>query len=185
MTEIWLPVVGYEGLYAVSDLGRVRSLDRVVPRSDGRFQPVRGRIMKLQPHPRNNRAHLAVALSRDNKGRLVLVHRLVLEAFVGPCPPHQESCHWDDIGTNNMLSNLRWDTPSNNRHDRARNGKHPNASRTRCANGHEFTPENTYYRPNESGSRTCRERHRIQSRGYMRAKRKTANTRRTNRKGSK
>ena len=67
--------------------------------------------MKLQPHPRNHRTHLAVALSRDNKGRLVLVHRLVLEAFVGcPCPPHQESCHWDDIGTNNMLSNLRWDT---------------------------------------------------------------------------
>ena len=50
------------------------------------------------------------------------VHRLVLDAFVGPCPPGMEACHGDDDQTNNALSNLRWDTHRANIGDRGRNG---------------------------------------------------------------
>ncbi len=51
-----------------------------------------------------------------------LVHRLVLESFVGPCPEGMESCHADGNRLNNRLDNLRWDTPKNNAADKARHG---------------------------------------------------------------
>lgn len=50
------------------------------------------------------------------------VHRLVLEAFVGPCPPGMECCHWDGNPSNNHLSNLRWDTQAANKEDQRRHG---------------------------------------------------------------
>jgi hypothetical protein len=59
------------------------------------------------------------------RGRFVHVHRLVLETFVGPCPPGMECCHEDDDRGNNVLSNLRWDTPKANAADRERNGRQP------------------------------------------------------------
>ena len=52
--------------------------------------------------------------------KMFLVHRLVLLAFVGPCPVGMEGCHFDNDATNNRLSNLRWDTLSNNQKDRVR-----------------------------------------------------------------
>lgn len=48
---------------------------------------------------------------------------LVLEVFVGPCPPGMECCHYDDDPTNNTVSNLRWGTHQSNMQDRSRNGK--------------------------------------------------------------
>ena len=63
-----------------------------------------------------------VALRRDGKTYYRLVHRLVLEAFVGPCPPGMEACHWDDVRSNGALSNLRWDTRRENKADELRNG---------------------------------------------------------------
>ncbi len=64
------------------------------------------------------------------------VHRLVLEAFVGPCPSGMQCCHYDGDGSNNHLSNLRWGTPKSNQADRIRHGtdcrgsRHPNAKLT-------------------------------------------------------
>lgn len=58
------------------------------------------------------------------------VHRLVLLAFVGPCPANQECCHRDGCRTNNALSNLRWDTKKANRADMVRHGSHPHGERT-------------------------------------------------------
>lgn len=51
------------------------------------------------------------------------VGRLVLEAFVGPCPAGLQCCHANDDPWDNRLENLRWDTPKANAKDRARNGK--------------------------------------------------------------
>lgn len=62
-----------------------------------------------------------------------MVHTLVLEAFVGPCPEGMECCHANDIGTDNNLTNLRWDTHKSNIEDAKRNNKivhgesHPNS----------------------------------------------------------
>jgi hypothetical protein len=61
---------------------------------------------------------------RVNLGRgcMRYVHRLVLEAFIGPCPHGMEACHWDGRPENNQLSNLRWDTDLANQADSARHG---------------------------------------------------------------
>ena len=140
--ERWLPVPGYEGLYLVSDWGRVRSLPRAT---------TSGRILKLQPA--NKLGHLSVALSRQGVVRRHLVHRLVMEAFVGPCPEGQQVRHWDGNPANNKLSNLLYGTPSEDGYDRVRHGTHPNAAKTHCKYGHKFTPENTVI--GSHGDRNC------------------------------
>lgn len=68
--------------------------------------------------------HLGVTLfSPDGKRHFRYVHRLVLEVFVGPCPPGMECCHDPDSNpTNNRLDNLRWDTRGANNRDAIRNG---------------------------------------------------------------
>jgi hypothetical protein len=60
--------------------------------------------------------------SDDGKMVWFLVHRLVLSAFVGLCPPGMEGCHEDNNGLNNWLWNLRWDTPTGNQRDRIKHG---------------------------------------------------------------
>jgi hypothetical protein len=127
MVEEWRPVVGFEDGYEVSDLGRVRSIDRIkvytrVDQYSGKTLTVtrrhKGRILRPAPHTESD--HLMVVLGR-RKNRDV--HRLVLEAFVGPCPPGQESLHDNDQSQDNRLSNLRWGTRSENLYDAVRNGK--------------------------------------------------------------
>lgn len=147
-TEIWKPIPGYEGRYEVSNQGRVRSLDRTVPGKDGRVTFFKGR--ELQPWVSNG-GHLVVGLGRN---RREYVHRLVLFAFVGPCPAGMEACHINDCPADNRVVNLRWDTRSENGLDRRRNGINTIANKTHCKHGHEFTPENTHIRPN--GSRLCK-----------------------------
>lgn len=121
--EQWLPVVGYEGLYEVSDMGRVRSLDRAVWRDDARCRPhyvtYRGREMRLS---RQAHGYVGVILWRDGKYRNVRVHRLVLEAFVGPCPRGMETLHGNGQRNDNRLANLRWGTQEENAEDRVRHG---------------------------------------------------------------
>lgn len=60
------------------------------------------------------------------KQLLIPVHRLILEAFCGPCPKGYHGCHWDGNGLNNSLPNIRWDTPKSNCADRARHGRQIN-----------------------------------------------------------
>jgi len=115
--ERWLPVAGVPG-YEVSDQGRVRSLDRHVhqggsKRSAACSRFVRGRL--LRPGPSKS-GHLTVVLGRANGSSLV--HHLVLNAFVGPCPKGLEGRHLDGDHTNNAFSNLVWDTRGNNTRDK-------------------------------------------------------------------
>lgn len=148
--ERWLPIPGYEGLYEVSDLGNIRSLDRTVKRSDGKLRRFKGKA--ITPTIVNGRARVTLPGNPRRKHR---VHRLVLLAFVGPPPPGTEACHSPDPDPlNNRLENLRWDTSSENMRDRVRHGTHFWANRTHCPHGHEYTPENTYI--DKRGSRNCR-----------------------------
>lgn len=121
MTETWLPVVGYEGLYEVSDLGRVRSLDRVVRQRNrwgtevDRAYP--GRV--LSPSA-DSSGYLQVTFSRDGIQYRPLVHHLVLAAFGPPRPEGYIADHADGDRRNNRVDNLRWATWSDNgrnRHD--------------------------------------------------------------------
>ena len=149
MTEQWRPVVGYEGLYEVSDRGNVRSVPREFTYRTG-TQVIRpGRILK----GRVMRAgHLRVALSdHDRTRRDWLVHRLVLFAFRGAPADGMQACHNNDVKYDNRLENLRWDTRSENTLDTYRNGIKSLTSE--CIWGHEMTNENTY---RSGGRRQCR-----------------------------
>jgi hypothetical protein len=119
VTEQWRPIPGYEGLYQISDLGRVMSLGRVMTRTDGRQHTRQRKFMRPQP---NSNGRLQVKLTaRNGSKRLYQVHRLAMAAFVGPCPEGMEVLHWDDDATNNRLSNLRYGTRLQNWMDRRRN----------------------------------------------------------------
>ena len=109
--ERWRDVIGYEGLYQVSDLGRVRSLDR-----GGR----KGRIRKISV--KNHFGHLGLNLSKAGKGETVYVHRLVMAAWVGPCPDGCEVLHGAAGITDNFVGNLSYGTRSQNLLDRRRDG---------------------------------------------------------------
>ena len=154
--ETWRPVVGYEGLYSVSSYGRVRSEERLV-RAEGRTQSAHWRrygerILKID-HP--SQRYPVVVLSAQFKVR---VHILVAEAFIGPCPNGQEVRHLDDDPKNNHLNNLAYGTHADNGRDQIENT-------STCEQGHEFTPENTYIRP-DTGHRQCRECKRYQTRKH-------------------
>ena len=116
MQELWLPVVGYEGLYDVSNWGRVRSLDKWVKNQSGAyFKP--GRILKLCPGHYPN-----VKLSKAGVLRTREVHVLVAEAFLGPCPEGMEVCHGPGGKKDNRLCNLSYGTHSQNQLDKYRDG---------------------------------------------------------------
>ena len=117
MSEHWLPVVGFEGLYEVSDLGRIRSIDRIV--SSGKQW--RGRIRRAYRSKADRR--LSIVLYRASRPTTRRVHRLVLEAFCGLCPEGMEACHYPDNDPSNCrLDNLRWDTPISNHADKIVHG---------------------------------------------------------------
>lgn len=136
--ESWRPVVGFEGLYEVSDCGRIRSLDRTVNRN-GVLCLIRGtlRASRLDAEGRPK-----LELYRDGTVTTARVHRLVLNAFVGARPDGMEGCHNDGDPTNNHLSNLRWDTQSENQRDSVRHGTHVNTRKSHCINGHPLDSEN-------------------------------------------
>lgn len=147
MAETWGSVPGHEGHYEVSDLGRVRSLAQTT--SDGRR--LKPKVLKGRPQ---KSGHLSVQLVSCGIARNALVHRLVLLAFIGPPPTGMHALHRDGDPANNRLSNLRWGTPSENSLDAVRHGAHPQARKTHCKQGHEFTPENT--RVDSRNGRACR-----------------------------
>lgn len=110
MNEVWKPVLGYEGIYEVSNIGRVRSIDRVRVLSDGRtrFFPGVTLVGKVGTH-----GYRAVTLS-DKVARTVVVHRIVAEAFL----PREIGKNWinhrDGDKLNNAADNLEWCTPKEN-----------------------------------------------------------------------
>ena len=96
--------------YEVSNLGEVRRV--------GSAKPLK-LDTKKGTHP-YQRAHLC----KDGKARYILVHRLVLETFVGPCPKGHQCLHLDDNPRNNKLDNLKWGTPKENHSTINRTGEH-------------------------------------------------------------
>jgi len=111
--EEWRWVIGYESRYKISDKGRVQSF---LPRGG---QTIRG-IPQNEPQRIKKQVLSAgyptVLLTHKNEHipKWYRVHRLVLEAFLGPCPDKCEAIHKDGSRTNNHLSNLIWGTRSQN-----------------------------------------------------------------------
>lgn len=144
MEELWRPVLGYEGIYEVSSFGRVNRVLKSRGTSGGILKPVKN----------SRNGYWQICLRRDNVPRQRKIHRLVLEAFVGPCPEGMEGCHIDDDPDNNHISNLKWDTHRNNCMERETNGK-PKKSydlSLACSKGHTFSSNPKLDR---NGHRVC------------------------------
>jgi NUMOD4 motif/HNH endonuclease len=145
--ERWRPIPGQPG-YEVSDHGRVRSLDRVVLRSDGQQRRYKGKPRR--PAARG-KGHLWIEFREGARS----VHSMVLEAFVEPRPPGMWGCHEDDDPTNNHLPNLRWATPVDNHADMQRNSGHYESNKTHCKRGHELVEPNLTQSGMRQGKRIC------------------------------
>lgn len=110
--EEWKPVPGYEGLYEVSNHGRVRSLPR-----NGTAPEVKIRKTQI-----TKAGYEIVHLSKDNAAKAISVHTLVLTAFIGPKPDKMECRHLDGCRTNNKADNLAWGTKQQNMSDQIKHG---------------------------------------------------------------
>lgn len=118
MEEQWLPVVGYEGSYSVSNKGRVLSHSRVIYRPSGAVR-IRERILRpyAKPNKRGNQIYRNVRLSVGCNVELFKVCILVATAFHGPCPKGYICRHLDGNGLNDYASNLKWGTLQENTDD--------------------------------------------------------------------
>lgn len=119
ITEEWRPVIGFEGFYEVSNLGRVRTLHTY-----GRASAVPDRILKPQLGPQLDGAHRRynVTLYRPGGRSVVPVHLIVATAFLGPRHPGYECNHKDTNIANNAASNLEWLTKPEHRRHSVENG---------------------------------------------------------------
>lgn len=109
--EEWKNVIGYEGLYEVSNTGQVRSLDRYVKYSNGRIHLHKGKV--LSP-VKDKYGYLAVCLCCNEKQKRIKIHRLVAQAFL-PNPDNLPQVnHKDEDKLNNSVDNLEWCTAKYN-----------------------------------------------------------------------
>lgn len=104
--EIWKDIPGYEGLYQVSNLGRVKSLERVV-RYKGRHHTVAEKIKNGTPKEND---YLVVSLYKNNVGKMRYIHRLVAEVFI-PNPANKPTVNHINLDVfDNRVENLEWST---------------------------------------------------------------------------
>lgn len=113
MQETWKPVVGYEGLYEVSNLGRVKSLIRSMYDINRREVVNHQRVKILSPSMVKS-GRYTITLIKNKKAKVFYVHRLVAMAFL-PNPNHYNVVnHLDSDPTNNCVNNLEWCTQKHN-----------------------------------------------------------------------
>ena len=99
MSEIWKDIQGYEGLYQVSNLGRVKSLNYNKTSKS-----------KILSPGKNKTRYLSVCLFKNKKGKVFYVHRLVAQAFIDNPNNYPEVNHKDENPSNNHVNNLEWCT---------------------------------------------------------------------------
>lgn len=106
MNEIWKPIKGYEGFYEVSNLGRVRSLDRTehIRNKAGRITARQRKGKVLKPCLDSGGHYLHVML----RGKPTNVHRIVAKTFIDNPNDYPEANHIDEDKTNNCVMNLEW-----------------------------------------------------------------------------
>jgi hypothetical protein len=127
MKERWLPVSGFEGLYDVSNLGRVRSRKRTVFVVTSRVKNgywITNQEKILRPRQaKKPKQYPNVILRKNNQSISWAVHLMVLTAFVGPCPEGMECRHLNGDPGDARLSNLKWGTWRQNHEDKVRHGR--------------------------------------------------------------
>ena len=139
MDEIWKDVVGYEGLYQVSNLGRVKSLPRriIVGWADYVSKE------KILSQANHRQGYKFVCFHRNGKQKTYKVHRLVAEAFISN--PNNYKCinHKNENPSNNNVDNLEWCNHSYNNNYGTRNERVRNAT---CKIVEQYTKDGQYIR---------------------------------------
>ena len=109
--EIWKDVVGYEGIYQCSNIGRIKSLDHKVYHSNYKYRIQKGRIISVS---KSKKGYLQVSLSKNGKRFHTGVHRIMAISFIDNPENKPQVNHIDGNKENNLLSNLEWVTNSEN-----------------------------------------------------------------------
>ena len=107
MKEIWKDIKDYEGLYQVSNLGRVKSLERLAKSNNNNYRIVKKKFLKKYE---DKDGYIKVSLNKNAKSKAYAMHRLIAEAFIPN--PNNYPCinHKDENKQNNNLENLEWCT---------------------------------------------------------------------------
>lgn len=137
MPELWRPIPGYEGVYDVSDAGRIRTVKTGLIRC--------GSTSPNQPYP-------SLFLGRGDQR---YVHDLVAAVFIGPKPAGMDTMHGNDCPTDNRAVNLSYGTRQQNIRDMVSRGRHRASHIDRCPQDHPYDEKNTYH--NTKGARVCRQ----------------------------
>lgn len=130
-TEIWKESPIYPHAYEVSNLGRVRSLDKVVRCYPDKTRTMKGRVLTVNVNP-NGRGY--VILSDNNKQKAIQVHQLVAMCFMPDFVKGMELNHIDGNPLNNTISNLELSNPSHNQLHAVRTGLAKKQSDSRYRN---------------------------------------------------
>jgi hypothetical protein len=134
--ELWREVVDFEGLYEISNFGRVKSCARIVTQASGVLYPVREKIIALGVH---TQGYKLACLAKDGARHTRLVHRLVAIAFIPNPNALPDVNHLDMDKTNNCTTNLEWCTPLRNQRHAAKNGRFHGRTNTKFQR--KLTPE--------------------------------------------
>lgn len=118
--EIWKPIKGLECYYEISNLGRIKALNRLIKRNSSGNFITKEKILKLSKNPNG---YVTVTLYKDGSLFRRLVHRLVAEAFILKPDNKNEIDHIDTNRSNNEAENLRWCTRSENNRNPITNKK--------------------------------------------------------------
>lgn len=156
MSEVWVPIPNLNG-YEASNLGRIRSVDRVLINSAGVQRNWRGRIRVLTTRDGGYQTVWIQGIVHD-------VHRLVASAFHGPRPSGLVTRHLNGNPADNRPENLAYGTISENVRDEVRHGTHAKSAKTACPQQHPYVDGSFRI---DNGSRRCL----ICKRDYMRRRR--------------
>jgi hypothetical protein len=110
--EIWKDIEEFNG-YQISNLGNVRTLDKLVDTVYNAKRTIKARVLKKTIRAKGSK-YLCVGLYKDKKSKLMSVHRLVALAFLENLDNHKIVMHLDDNPSNNNVCNLKWGTYSQN-----------------------------------------------------------------------
>ena len=111
MTEIWKDIQGYEGFYQISNLGNVKSLERVVDKGNGILQHRKERIMNKRE---SVDGYYIAKLNVNKKSKSIAIHILVARHFIDNPNNYPEVNHKDCNRKNNQVDNLEWCTHQQN-----------------------------------------------------------------------
>ena len=109
--EEWRDVVGYEGLYMVSNIGNVKSLKRTAKSKNGSIRTVSEKLRKID---KNKSGYLMVILNKEGKRKGMKIHRLVADAFIKNPYNLPQVNHRNEIKSDNRVENLEWCTQDYN-----------------------------------------------------------------------